>query len=98
MNETTLFIIYSIQIGVLSIVNFIPAISKYLGLYTPQKVFLLASSFLMIILFYFMRSFIVDGDRTHIILFTIFYTGWYYLTKLSVNKIMGYNISINNLI
>ena len=82
----------------LSIVNFIPAISKYLGLYTPQKVFLLASSFLMIILFYFMRSFIVDGDRNHIILFTIFYTAWYYLTKLSVNKIMGYNISINNLI
>lgn len=98
MNETTLFIIYSVLIGVLSIVNFVPVISKYLGLYTPQKVFLLTSSFLMIILFYFMRSFIVDGDRTHIILFTIFYTAWYYLTKLSVNKIMGYNISINNLI
>lgn len=98
MSETILLIVYSVLIAVLSILNFVPFFSGTLGLYKIQKVFLFSSSFLFIVLFYFLRSFLVNDNGGNIILIGILYTFWYYLTKIIVNKIMGYNVMQNNLI
>ena len=98
MSETVLLIVYSSIIVVLAILNFVPVLSEIFGLYKIQKVFLLSSSFLFIVLFYFLRSFLIDDNGGNIILIGILYTIWYYLTKLIVNKIMGYNVFQNNLI
>ena len=98
MSETILLIVYSSLIVVLTILNFVPVLSETFGLYKIQKAFLLSSSFLFIVLFYFLRSFLVDDNGGNIILIGILYTIWYYLTKLIVNKIMGYNVKQNNLI
>ena len=98
MSETVLLIVYSSIIVVLAILNFVPVLSEIFGLYKIQKVFLLSSSFLFIVLFYFLRSFLIDDNGGNIILIGILYTIWYYLTKIIVNKIMGYNVIQNNLI
>jgi hypothetical protein len=66
----------------------VPFLSDIFGLYKIQKAFLLASSFLFIILFYFLRSFLIKDNGENIILMGILYTVWYYLTKFIVNKIM----------
>jgi len=98
LSETVLLLVYVGLIVILTVLNFVPVISSTFGLYKVQKAFLLASSFLFIVLFYFLRSFIIEEDGSYIILIAILYTIWYYLTKIIVNKIMGYNVKLNNLI
>jgi len=99
LNQTILAIVYISIIVVLVLLNYLPFLKDYTSLYNIQKGFLLGSSLLMILLFLFLKSFIIkEEDYSYIILFTILYTIWYYLSKLITNKISGYNYSINNLI
>ena len=99
LNQTILAIVYISIIVVLVLLNYLPFLKDYTALYNIQKGFLLGSSLLMILLFLFLKSFIIkEEDYSYIILFTILYTIWYYLSKLITNKISGYNYSINNLI
>jgi hypothetical protein len=98
LNQTILAIVYISIIVVLVLLNYLPFLKDYTSLYNIQKGFLLGSSLLMILLFLFLKSFIIKEDYSYIILFTILYTIWYYLSKLITNKISGYNYSINNLI
>ena len=99
LSQTVLTIVYIVLIVVLVILNSIPALQDYTALYNVQKGFLYGSSFLFILLFFFLRSFIIiDRDNSHILLIGILYTLWYYLTKLITNKISGRNYTFNNLI
>lgn len=101
LSQTVLTIVYIILIVILVILNSIPALQDYTALYNVQKGFLYGSSFLFILLFFFLRSFILPcvkcGNAT-IILIGILYTIWYYLTKLITNKISGRNFTFSNLI
>ncbi len=99
LSQTVLTIVYIVLIVVLVILNSIPALQNYTTLYNVQKGFLYGSSFLFILLFFFLRSFIItDGDNSHILLIGILYTIWYYLTKLITNNISGRNYTFSNLI
>ena len=98
LSQTVLTIVYIVLIVILVILNSIPALQDYTALYNVQKGFLYGSSFLFILLFFFLRSFIItDGDNSHILLIGILYTIWYYLTKLITNKISGRNYAFSNL-
>ena len=98
LSQTVLTIVYIVLIVILVILNSIPALQDYTALYNVQKGFLYGSSFLFILLFFFLRSFIItDGDNSHILLIGILYTIWYYLNKLITNKISGRNYTFNNL-
>jgi|688.fasta_scaffold333997_2 hypothetical protein len=99
LNQTILSIVYIVLIILLIILNSLEILKNYTALYDVQKRFLFASSTLFIILFFFLRSFIITNeDNTYIILLAILYTLWFYLTKLITNYVSGNNYSFNNLI
>lgn len=59
----------------------------YIGLNKYQLNYLIISLILYLLLFYYLKSFIVDIDLGYILLIGIFYAVWYFLTKILTNTI-----------
>jgi hypothetical protein len=66
----------------------------YLGLNKYQMNFLIISSILYLLLFYFLKSFVTDTNIDYILPLGIFYIIWYLLTKIITNSISEISDSI----
>lgn len=91
-----LIIFFSVLI-VLILLNFGPNVSNTFGLTPNQKAFLFSSSLFCLLFFgYFANTLIIDKN-IQILKFVVLYPVWYYLTKLTVNKITNQNDYINDI-
>ena len=90
-------IIYLVLLGIILFLNLLPKLKPYTALKNVQIAGLVTSSLLLIIIFYFMKNFISDGDNSYIITLGIFYIIWYYATKLTTNKITSQHNILNDI-
>ena len=87
MNSNILIIIYIIILLILLLLNLLNILKPYTALPPNQIATLFSSSILIILIFYFLKSFIFKEDNSYILVFAILYTIWYYLTKITSNKV-----------
>ena len=95
MNNNILIIIYIIIILILLLLNLLNILKPFTALTSLQTATLFSSSILILIIFYFLRSFILPGDNKYIIIIAILYTLWYYLTKITSNKVSTQHVDKN---
>ena len=86
-------VIYKVLFGLISI-KFKISDYVYLGLNKYQMNFLITSSILYLLLFYFLKSFITDVNIDYILPLGIFYIVWYSVTKIISNGISDISDSI----
>ena len=88
MNSNLAFIIYICSIIVIFLIKIFSVIMGYdLMLSEYQINFLLISSVLYLIIFYYMRSFIVNENHNYILIYGFIFIIWYYLVKFISNNI-----------
>lgn len=98
MNQNILIIVYAVLMVVLALLNFIPQFKNATALLGTQTGFLFVSSFMLLVLFLWLKSFIIDTDYTYVILIAILYSMWYYIVKLLANKISVMDHGSNNIL
>ena len=86
-------VIYKVLFGLISI-KFKISDYVYLGLNKYQMNFLITSSILYLLLFFFLKSFITDVNIDYILPLGIFYIVWYSVTKIISNGISDISDSI----
>ena len=97
IKEYIYLIIFFVILILLLLLNFGPNVSNTLGLTPNQKAFLFSSSLFCLLFFgYFAKALIIDKNIP-IMQFVALYPLWYYLTKLTVNKITNQNDYINDI-
>ena len=88
MNPNLAFIIYVCSIVVIFLIKIFSMIMNYDLMLTKYQInFLFISSILFLIIFYYMRSFIVNEDHNYILIYGFIFIIWYYLVKLISNNI-----------
>lgn len=98
MNRANIsIIIYLVLLGIIVFLNLLPQLKPYTAIKNVQLAGLITSSLLLIIIFYFIKNFISNGDNSYIITLCIFYTIWYYATKLTTNKITSQHNILNDI-
>ena len=98
MNQNILIIVYAVLMVVLALLNFIPQLKDKTALLRTQTGFLFVSSFMLLVLFLWLKSFIIDDDYTYVILIAILYSIWYYVVKLLANKISVMDYGSDNIL
>tara|TARA_B110000037_G_scaffold188216_2_gene219364 strand:+ start:429 stop:743 length:315 start_codon:yes stop_codon:yes gene_type:complete len=66
----------------------------HIGLTEYQFNYLIISSILYLLLFYFLKSFIIDINMDYILIIGILYIIWYFLTKIISNLVSKSNDTI----
>ena len=89
MDSNLLIIIYIIIILILLLLNLLNILKPYTALPPNQIATLFSSSILIILIFYFLKGFIINENNSYILVFAILYTLWYYLTKITSNKVIS---------
>lgn len=98
MNQNILIIVYAVLMVALALLNFIPQLKDKTALLGTQTGFLFVSSFMLLVLFLWLKSFIIDDDYTYVILIAILYSLWYYIVKLLSNKISIMDYGSDNIL
>lgn len=96
ISEGIYLLIFFLILFLLVIINFTPNISSSLGLTANQKAFLFSSSLFLLLFFGFFAKTLLFDRNIAIMLFIALYPLWYYITKLTVNKITNQNDYLND--
>ena len=98
MNRASVaIIIYFFIMAILVFLNFLPQIRHKTALKNNQIAGLFTSSILFIIFFYYFKNFISDTDNSNIIILATLYSIWFYLTKITTNRLSSQHKVLNDI-
>lgn len=95
--ENVYLLVFFIILLLLCLVNFIPEVKDQFGLTANQKAFLFSSSLFALLFFGYFAKVLVKDKGIVLMPFIALYPLWYYITKLTVNKITNQNDYLNDI-
>ena len=97
IKDSVYLIIFFVVLLLLCLVNFVPEVQDQLGLTANQKAFLFSSSLFALLFFGYFAKTLVRDKSISVMPYIAFYPFWYYITKLTVNKITNQNDYLNDI-